>query len=95
MFTNPDLDGLHTAAREPKPDGNHGKDGGGAEASPGGCLLTLVGLDQPEGHPGGHHDDDERGVDLQDVESNGPVKAEVEEDHGLGGVPDLDQCEVY
>lgn len=48
-----------------EPDGDHSEDGGGAELGPGGCLLSLVSLDQPEGDPGGHYDDVQGNVHLQ------------------------------
>ena len=48
-----------------KPDGDHSEDGGGAELGPGGCLLALVSLDQPEGDPGAHHDDVQGNVHLR------------------------------
>ena len=54
--------GLGLAA---EPDGDDGEDGGGAQLGPGWGLLPLVGLDQPEGDPGGHHDDVQRDVHLQ------------------------------
>ena len=54
--------GLGLAA---EPDGDDGQDGGGAQLGPGGGLLPLVSLDQPEGDPGGHHDDVQGDVHLQ------------------------------
>ena len=41
--------GLGLAA---EPDCDDGQDGGGTQLGPGGCLLPLVSLDQPEGDPG-------------------------------------------
>ena len=48
-----------------EPDSDDGQDGGGAQLGPGGGLLPLVSLDQPEGDPGGHHDNVQGNVHLQ------------------------------
>jgi hypothetical protein len=48
-----------------EPDGDDGKDGGGAEASPGRDLGPLLSLDQPERHPRAAHDQRQRNVNLK------------------------------
>ena len=60
--------GLGLAA---KPDSDDGEDRGGAQLGPGGRLLALVRLDQPEGDPGAHHDDVQRNVDLESGDGQG------------------------
>ena len=54
--------GLGLAA---EPNGDHGQDGGCAKLGPGGCLLALVSLDQPEGDPGAHYDDVQWNIHLE------------------------------
>ena len=67
-------------------DSDDGESACGPQAGPGGVLLAEVRLDQPEGHPGAHHDDGERDVDLEDVEAQGPVELEAEVDDGVVAV---------
>ena len=38
---------------------------------------------RPESYPGAHDDDGEGDVDLEDVESQGPIELELEEDDGV------------
>ena len=40
-------------------------------------------LGRPESYPGAHDDDGEGDVDLEDVESQGPIELELEEDDGV------------
>ena len=55
--------------------------------SPSRGLLPQFCLDEPEADPGAHHDDDEWRVDLEDVEADGAVEGEGEEDDRPGKVP--------
>ena len=48
-----------------EPDCDDGEDGGGPEAGPGRDLGPLLGLDQPERHPGAADDQGQRNVDLK------------------------------
>ena len=70
-----------------EPDGDHCQHCGGAQPCPRRSLLPQLRLDQPEADPGAHHDDDQGRVHLEDIEPDGSVEGEGEEDDRPGGVP--------
>ena len=60
-----------------EPDRDDGQDCGGSKLSPGGRLLALVGLYQPECHPGGHHDNVQGDVHLNIIKVRQPPTISV------------------